>query len=87
MAHPNDMSKCSALLPPLLSLPKPSAPLLGAVTSPTSSQTSAQPELPAALPGPAKDDEGHDATLSAPLPASHQLTPLLSALHRLHHRR
>lgn len=68
-------SQGPASLPPLLSL---SLPLFGAAPAPTSSQTLLHPKLPAALPGPAEDDKGRNATLSAPLPACHQLTPYCS---------
>lgn len=82
-------------LPPLLSLPKPSPPLLGAVTSPTSLQTLLHPELPASLPGlwclPAQLRMMR--AMMPPCPSSRMspayplLLRLLSALHRLHHRR
>lgn len=76
-------SQGPALLPPLLSLPKPSPPLPGAGPSPTPLQALLHPELPASLPGlwclpaPGEDAEGH-ATLSGHHLACNELTPYCS---------
>lgn len=77
-------SQGPVLLPPLLSLPKLSPPLLGADTSPPSLQTLLHRKLHASLsglwsfPAPKEDDEGHDVTPSAHCLACHQLTPYCS---------